>query len=303
MLPYPDTFFELQKQFPSEQFCRDYLARLRWPKGIKCPRCGGGVLWVRTDRPLRECAGCGYQQSLIAGTLLQDTSLPIQTWFHAIWWVTNQKSGMSALGLQRALGLGSYRTAWALLHKLRVAMVRPGREPLVGAVEVDEVFLDGIKLRKLIIIAAEIDGKKTGRIRIQRIVERSSRELFPFIQKHIEKGSTIVTDGWQGYKSIIKHGYVHEPMRPPSVWEDPDQDPDHDALLPRVHRVASLLRRWHMGTLHGRIDEEHLDTYLNEFVFRFNRRNSGSRGLLFYRLLENCVQTDPKTYSALIKKH
>jgi transposase-like protein/Zn ribbon nucleic-acid-binding protein len=301
MLPYPKTFSEFQTQFPNEQFCRDYLAKLRWPHGVRCPRCSGGVFWNRSDRPLKECVECGYQQSLFAGTIFQDTSLPILTWFNGIWWVTNQKTGISALGLQQALGLGSYRTAWLLLHKLRIAMVRPKREPLSGDVEVDEVYLGGVNNKDLIAVAAEIDGKKTGRIRMERIANRSSKELLKFIQNNIEKGSVIVTDGLTSYDAVKENGYQHKPMRKPYFWED--QDPDHEALLPRVHRVASLLKRWYYGTHHGRVEKKNLDTYLNEFVFRFNRRTSGSRGLLFFRLIENCVLTDPKTYSTLTSKH
>jgi len=297
MLPYPKTFSELQKQFPNEDFCRDYLSKLRWPKGVRCPKCRGGLFWLHKNRPLKECTNCSYQLSLLAGTIFQDTSLPIRTWFQAAWWVTNQKTGMSALGLQRALGLGSYRTAWMLLHKLRVAMVRPKRAPLSGAVEVDEVFLGGINNKQLIAVAAEIDGQKTGRIRIQKIANRSTSSLARFIKNNIEKGSTIVTDGWNGYGAIEAEGYKHTPMRKPYFWQD--QDPDAAALLPRVHRVASLLKRWYYGTLQGRIEKKNLNTYLNEFVFRFNRRTSGSRGLLFLRLLENCIQTNPKAYSKL----
>jgi transposase-like protein len=300
--PYPKTLNEFLKAFSEETRCRAYLEKIRWKEGVSCPYCH------QTDRIRRisgrfepECGRCRRQFSVLVGTIFQDSHLPIKTWFYAIWWITNQKSGVSALGLQRALSLGSYRTAWLLLHKLRRAMVSPHQAQLSGEVEVDEVFIGGENNKKLIAVAAEIDGKRTGRIRIKKVKDRSTASLLPFVQGAIEQGSVVVTDGLKSYCEVVNHGYQHRPMKKPYYWEDPS--PDHDSLLPRLHRVASLLKRWYYGTLHGKIDPKYLDRYLDEFVFRFNRRMSTYRGLLFLRTLENAVNQKPIKYSDLKQTH
>jgi len=142
MEEYPKTMQEFQDSFTTEDGCREYLLRLRWPEGFRCPRYGNSQAW-QTGRMLFRCTECDLETSLTAGTLFQDTRKPLRLWFQAMWYVTNQKQGVNALGLQRLLGLGSYRTAWAWLHKLRRAMVRPGRDRLPGTVEVDETFIGG----------------------------------------------------------------------------------------------------------------------------------------------------------------
>jgi transposase-like protein len=223
-------------------------------------------------------------------------------WFRTIWLVTSQKTGASALGVQRVLGLGSYKTAWAWLQKLRRAMVRPGRDRLSGRVEVDESYIGGLEegthgrrtvKKALVAVAAEEDGKGTGRIRMRRIRSASAKELHSFVKGAVEPGSTVHTDGWDGYKGIEKKGYKHEitPLKGRKGSE----------LLPRVHRAVSLLKRWLMGTHQGAVSREHLDYYLDEFVFRFNRRTSRHRGKLFYRLLQNAVQVKPAPYDSLVK--
>jgi transposase-like protein len=223
----------------------------------------------------------------LAGTLFQDTKLPLDLWFQMMWWFMGQKSGASALSLQRNFGVGSYQTAFNLLSKLRSCMVQTGRQRLSGAVEVDEAFLGGLKNKAVIGIAAEIRGVATGRIRLQRLRAKSGGEIHGFITNLIEPGSTIVSDGNSTYRSIIEKGYQHDPKKKPYSWEPTHGDDER--LLPRVHRVASLLKRWYLGTYHGRVDKERLQTYLDEFVFRFNRRTSGSRGLVFHRLIEAAV--------------
>lgn len=296
MPDYPTTLRELHRRFSDEKACRDYLEKIRWPNGTHCPRCKESRLWVRSSRPLLKCAKCGYQISILAGTIFQDTKMPLSIWFEAIWWLTNQKSGVSALGLQRALEMSRHNTAWKMLHKLRIAMVRPDQDRLSGEVEVDEVFIGGENNKQLIGVAAQIDGKKTGRIRLQKISDRSGPVLQKFVEQHITPGSTIVTDGLKSYCGVENLGYIHKPMKKPYFWEE--KDGDADELLPRVHRVAALLKRWYYGTYHGRIEPKHLDTYLNEYTFRFNRRTSTSRGLLFYRVLENAVVINPQPYSS-----
>lgn len=256
-----------------------------------------------TARGMLRCAACQRQTSSIAGTILEGTRKPLRTWFQAMWFVTSQKGGGSALGLQRVLGLGSYQTAWAWLHKLRRAMVRPGRDRLAGRVEVDETYLGGpeggvrgrqTEDKALIVVAAQEDGKGVGRIRMRRIPDASAESLVPFVEESVEPGSAVHTDGWLGYVPLEMKGYIHEVSFLHGDPRSPSQ------LLPRVHRVVSLLKRWLMGTHQGAVSHEHLDYYLDEFTFRFNRRRSHARGLLFYRLLQQVVEVDPVPYARLV---
>jgi transposase-like protein/ribosomal protein L37AE/L43A len=297
---YPRTMLELERRFGDEETCRAYLFAMRWPRGFVCPRCGGREVWVQSSN-LWRCAHCRHHTSVLAGTIFQDSKLPLTVWFRAMWQVTSGKNGISALGLQRVMGFGSYKTAWAMLHKLRRAMVRPGRDRLRGVVEVDEAFWggeeEGVKGRQtldksLIVVAAEADGAGIGRIRMRRIPNASQATLYGFIAQAIEPGGTVRTDGWKGYCNL--KGYVHD--RHPQMR----QPADAEHLLPRVHRVISLLKRWLLGTHQGAIGHEHLDDYLDEFTFRFNRRKSASRGKLFYRLAQQAVQVEPAPYSSLV---
>ena len=300
---YPRTLAELEARFSSEEACREYLFRLRWPEGFRCSRCGESKTW-----PLRsgrwQCAGCGQQVSVTAGTIFQGTRTPLTAWFRAMWWMTSQKNGISALGLQRVLGLGSYQTAWVCLHKLRRAMVRPGRERLAGIVEADETYLGGLEegvrgrqtaSKALIAVAAEEDGKGIGRIRMRRIADASAHSLISFVQESVEPGSVVHTDGWLGYEPLQGSGYIHRLTFLRGQQKSPSE------LLPRVHRVVSLLKRWLLGTHQGAVSSEHLDGYLDEFTFRFNRRKSHSRGKLFYRLAQQAVAVEPTTYKAIIR--
>jgi ISXO2 transposase-like protein/transposase-like zinc ribbon protein len=212
---YPRTVVEFEARFATEDACRIYLSRLRWPDGFRC-RCGEAKAWG-TARGLRQCAACGAQTSVTAGTMFQDTRKPLRLWLHAMWWVTGQKTGASALGLQRLLGLGSYETAWTWLHKLRRAMVRPGRDRLSGRVEVDESFVGGAggaqgrstATKALIVIAAEEMGHAIGRIRLRRIPDGSADSLQTFVREAIEPGSLVHTDGWHGYDGLKAAGYRH----------------------------------------------------------------------------------------------
>ena len=218
MEDYPRNLTEFEARFASEEDCREYLFRLRWPDGFRCPGCGGGKSWP-LRRVLLQCAACGRQTSVTAGTIFQDTGSPLALWFGAMWWVTTQKNGASALGLQRVLGLNRYETAWTWLHKMRRAMVLPGRDLLAGRVEVDESYLGGLeqglrgrnlKNKALIAVAAQEDGRGIGRIRMNRIGDASGESLLPFVEKCIEPGSVVHTDGWPGYCGLKKEGYVHE---------------------------------------------------------------------------------------------
>jgi ISXO2-like transposase domain/Transposase zinc-ribbon domain len=300
---YPETLLEFERWFRTEEDCRDYVVKLRWPDGFRCLRCGHGQAWAGSRRILR-CGKCRKDNYVTAGTIFQDSHLPLRLWFRAIWWSTNQKSGVSALGLQRLLGLGSYRTAWSCLHKLRRAMVRPGRELLSGTVEVDEVYVGGLKrdnsshrAKACVLVAAEVRGKAIGRIRLQRIPDAREPHIVMGVRRTVAPGSKLVTDGAWAYKALIPHGYQHDR----EVQGDRSRrELDQMRPLPRVHRVASLLKRWLLGTYQGRVSGEKLDHYLEEFSFRFNRRHSEARGMLFYRLVQQCVNIAPVDYAAII---
>jgi len=300
---YPRTLTELETRFSSEKACLAYLYSLRWPSGFVCTVCGNTTCWTGGRRRL-ICRGCRRQTSITGGTIFQDSRMPLVLWFRAIWWITSQKNGASALGIKRVLGLGSYETAWTCLHKLRRAMVRPGRDRLSGRVEVDETYLGGLEegvhgrqtyKKALVAIAAQEDGQGIGRIRMRRIPDASASSLHGFVEKTIEAGSVVHTDGWEGYAGLEAKGYKHEatPLR--------GNRKAASQLLPRVHRVAALLGRWLLGTHQGAPSPEHLDYYLDEYTFRFNRRTSRHRGKLFYRLLQQAVVVAPVPYHSLIK--
>ena len=299
---YPRNRGEFEARFSTETSW-EYLVKLRWPDGFRCPRCGGRKSWP-VRRILLQCAGCGYQSSVTARTIFQDTRKPLTLWFRAMWAVTSQKNGASAIGIQRELGLGSYDTAWTWLHKLRRAMVRPGRDRLAGSVEVDESFWgseeEGMRGRQteskvLLVIAAQEDGKGIGRIRMRRIPDASAQSLMPFVEDAIEPGSLVHTDGWSGYDPLEGKGYRHR------ITFLKGRKESASDLLPRVHLVASLLKRWLLGTHQGAVSREHLDYYLDEFTFRFNRRKSHSRGKLFLRLAEQAVAVGPSPYKSMVR--
>ena len=301
-LDYPATYQQLLRWFPDDQACLDYLAKLRWPHGFVCPACGCQQFW-RTGAGLWMCRQCARRTSVTAGTIFHRTRTPLSTWFAAIWFVTSQKNGMSALGLQRVLGFASYETAWAWLHKLRRAMVRPDRDLLAGIVEVDETMVGGVTPGRfggasgkvpVMIAVAHNDGRRLGRVRMAVARRPGSLDLVEFAASVVEPGSTIRTDGARTLKHLADMGYIHEAT---VVYGATDKASE----LPGVHLVASLLKRWFIGTLHYRVEEQQLPYYLDEYTFHFNRRMSKSRGLLFYRLLQQAVRTDPHPLDTLLK--
>ena len=264
---------------------------------------------ARATRGRLICRGCRHQCSVTAGTLFDKTRTPLRVWFAAAWYLTSQKQGVSALGLQRVLGLTSYQTAWAILHRFRRAMVRPDRDLLSGTVEVDEAYLAlrrGAKVRRkgaryktlsrdpLVAIAVAVEvlqPKGFGRIRLRRIEAPTIEALMPFVCENVEPGATVRTDGSPIYRPLLKAGFDHDPFVILG-----SNTPAHRPL-PGVHRIASLLKRWLLGTHHGAVDPRHLDYYLDEFTFRFNRRTSRSRGMLFYRLIQQSTLATPVTYA------
>jgi transposase-like protein/Zn ribbon nucleic-acid-binding protein len=288
---YPEKFEDFLEWFGTEKDCIDYIAKIRWADGFKCPKCGAVNAWI-TEKGLMHCVECEHQTSVTAGTVFQGTRKSLKLWFHVMWWMVSQKTGCSALNLKNAMDFDSYETAWTWLHKLRKTMVRPNREMLAGNIEVDETYLGaeetGVKGREtdkkvLVVVAVEeIDGR-LGRVRFRCVKNASSDELIPFIQDNIEINSNVITDGWSSYKSLASKGYNH------TVYTISKSGMSADELLPNVHLVISLVKRWLLGTHQGAVSEKHLQAYLDEFSFRFNRRLSTHRGKLFYRLMQLAV--------------
>ena len=305
---YPRSLGELQAWFSTDAACLDYLEWLRWPNGFVCGACGCLGGWRIGDGRLM-CPSCGYRSSVTAGTIFHRTRTPLTVWFAACWAFASAKDGISALSLQRTLEIGSYQTSWAMLHRLRSVLVRPGRERLAGRVEVDETYVGGEERglsggrakgkKSLVGVAVEIKAPKGfGRCRLQIVDDGSAGSLHPFVTEAVEQGSVVITDGWQGYRGIDRLGYVHEPRSQRAAKASGDDPGD---LLIGVHRVASLAKRWLLGTHQGAVAPEHLESYLNEFVFRFNRRKSSNRGLVFHRMLELAVEHHPVPYKAIVR--
>ena len=304
---YPKTYQEFLDWFSDEDACRRYIFSCRWPQGFECGCCGAKAKPWTTSRGYLHCRQCGSEVSVTGGTLFDRTRMPLKTWFAAMWFLTSQKDGASALGLQRVLGLGSYQTAWAWLHKLRHAMVCPDRERLCGRIEVDETYIGGpdtngkrgrgSQKKEIVVIAVEVHSPKGfGRVRMRWIPDVSSESLVPFVCDVAEKGSEILTDGWQSYNELSKRGYKHDRI----VLSDTG-DPAH-VSMPGVHRIAALVKRWLLSTHQGAVSPKHLEYYLDEYTFRFNRRTSRSRGLLFYRLMQKTVLTSPLPYRQIVER-
>lgn len=295
---YPVSAMDFQDLFPTDEACFNYLCLLKWPEGFTCPHCQHRVAW-KMKKGAYRCQKCLKDTRVTAGTIFDKTRTPLRIWFNAAWYAVNQKNGVSALGLQKVLGLKSYETAWTWLHKFRTAMVRPGRDRLHGLVEVDETLIGGPQAGKrgrgaagkvLVLVAVEdrggTDQKGIGRIRLKIIADASGTTLTDAIAEMVEPGSTIRTDGWTGYNGLVEKGYKH------IVVKHQEEELGHDPT-PLVHRIASLLKRWLMGTHHGRVEVTHLRYYLDEYTFRFNRRRARSRGKLFYELLRQSLLVCP----------
>ena len=272
---FPKSLKEFQARFRDDAACRKYLAACRWPDGFRCSRCQQSEAFELPRRMLWQCKSCGRQTSPTAGTVLHRTRLPLTVWFWATYLVTTHTPGLSAVQLQRQLGI-SYETAWALLHKLRRAMVRPDREALKAKVEVDETYLGGPEAglkggrqlleKALIVGAVEVRGKAAGRVRLQVVPDASAPSLTGFVKGHVEPGAIILTDGWGAYAPLASMGYRHRP-RTQGTAERAGK------ILPHIHRVFGNLKTWLRGTHHG-VGHDHLQAYLDEFTFRFNRRRT-----------------------------
>jgi transposase-like protein len=295
---YPNTHREFVNMFPDDHACADYLSRLRWPEGFVCPACKSTVTPWKESRGRLGCPLCRYQTSVTAGTIFDKTRTPLTLWFDAAWHITTTKNGMSAKSLERTMGI-SYRVAWTMLQRFRVAMVNSERKQLAGSVEVDETLIGGVHegskrgrgtTKNIVVIAVEVKQPKGfGRVRMRHIKDTSSASLLPFVCDVVAPGSTALTDGWKGYNALPEHGYLHK-----KTVLSSSNDPAH-VSMPGVHRVSSLVKRWILGTHQGSVANNHLQSYLEEFTFRFNRRTSRSRGHVFRRLLEHAVATHPVT--------
>lgn len=297
---FPRTILEFQARFSDEKACLDYLAECRWPEGYVCPRCQGRSAWPLAARGLWECAACRYQVSLTAGTVLHKTHTAMHLWFWAAYLMTTGTPGISARQLQRQLGLSRYETAWTMLHKLRRAMVNPERTLLTGEVEVDECEVGGPEIgrrggRSLtaratqVIVAVEVRGQGSGRVRMKVIGDASGDTLTGFVIDTVAPGAIVHTDGWMGYAPLAKKGYTHRPRSQRAAKKAGDPDP----ILPRVHRAISNLKTWLRGT-HRSVGNEHLQVYLDEFTFRYNRR--GTPMAAFQSILGLGTTQAPTTY-------
>jgi hypothetical protein len=292
---FPRNKKEFDRRFRDEEACFQYLFSMRWPDGFRCSACGHDKHW-KSRRSLYICRKCEHQHSVTAGTIFHGTRKPLLDWFNAIWWFSTQKVSTSAANLQEQLDIGSYHTAWKWLQKLRACTVLPGREKLHGAVEADEVVVGGESSGKrgrgaehktLIAFAVEReDSGKLGRLRLGIINDSSAESLNSFVLTNVASGSTVKTDGWGGYNKLESLGYRHEK----TVQSKTE---DKDSVVPGVHLAASLLKRWLLGTFQGRFEPKFLQRYLDEFVFRFNRRKAGSPGQRFWRLLQSAAATKP----------
>ena len=303
---YPRNYAEFLSWFPDDDACLDYLDWLRWPTGFSCPHCLGGKGWRLGDGRW-WCKACRRRVSATAGAIFHRTQTPLTVWFASAWYMTTQKNGVSAKTLHRLLGFGSYQTAWAILHRFRSAMGHLGRDRLSGNVEVDETLIGGVHAGKrgrgavgkaLVAVAVEQNQPKGfGRCRLQFISNAERKTLRTFLLDHIEPGSLLLTDGLSSYAGAIGSDYLQQSFPVKGSGKQAHE------LLPGVHRVASLVKRRLLGTHQGAVEVDHMQAYLDEFTFRFNRRSSRARGMLFYRLLQRALEKGPLPFHALVVNH
>jgi len=308
MAGLPGDLPTFQARFGTDAQCRDYLFRARWPAGFCCVACGHGRAYHHQARVIDECAACGKQHSLRAGTMFEQTKTGLAKWFLAIFLVTSSKGGISAMELKRQMGFGSYQTAWSWLHKIRKAMVRPKRAPLSARVEADETYVGGPRPGRSgrgaagkTVVAGAVEsgrgqgrGRRLGRLRLAVVADASAASLEGFLAANVAKPATVATDGWSGYGGIAAAGYAHAPISLAAGWGDA-------ALrLPAIHLVFGLAKRWLLGTHHGAVSNKHLPAYLDEYVFRFNRRTAKNLSHRFARVIQHAVLTPPTTYRDLV---
>src|SRR3954470_2692705 len=310
MLPdgLPEDLPSFLARFGTDEQCREYLFKARWPEGFRCAACGHDDSCTLKTKIVYECVACRKQHSLLAGTIFEQTKTGLSRWFLAIYLVTSSKGGIAATELRRQLGLGSYGTAWSWLHKIRKAMVRPERRPLAGRVEADETYVGGPRPgrrgrgaagKTLVGGAVESGrggawGRRLGRLRAGVLPAAGAGSLEAFLAGAVAKPATVAIDGWSGYAGLPTAGYRREPV---NLSAAPGDATSH---LPAIHLVFGLAKRWLLGTHHGAVGTRHLPAYLDEYVFRFNRRTARRLSHGFARLVEQAVQTKPTTYRGLV---
>ncbi|MGH2951701.1 MAG: IS1595 family transposase [Solirubrobacterales bacterium] len=300
---FPRSIVEFQRRFPDDAACRAYLFASRWPGGFRCPRCQGRKVGDEHRRQLWQCKRCGYQVSATAGTIMHKTRTALTLWFWAAYLVATHTPGISAVQLQRQLGISRYETAWLILQKLRRAMVAPERDQLTGEVEVDETLVGGRREgrhvarrrdeKALVGVIVEVRGPGSGRLRLEVLSDASGDTLTPWVKALVVPGAIVHTDGWKAYEGLAGAGYEHRPRL------QRRDHPDHQKLLPRAHRAASNLKTWLQGTHRG-VSPEHLPVYLDEFVFRHNRRRTPMAA--FQTLLGLGAQREPSTYRQITRR-
>ena len=318
------------ERFGSDARCRAWLVRARWPEGFRCAGCGHDQAYSHKKRLIEECRACGKQHSILAGTIFEQTKTGLAKWFLAIYLVTSSKGGISAMELERQMGFGSYQTAWSWLHKIRRAMIRPDRQPLADRVEADETLIGGPRPGRpgrgaagKTVVAGAVEarpgkarGRRLGRLRLAVLPDASAKSLSGFLVANVDRPGAVATDGWAGYSGLRAKGYDHEPINlarsraglrtrvAARMDRSAAADRWGDAVLrlPAIHLVFALAKRWLLGTHHGAVGTKHLQAYLDEFVFRFNRRTAKTVSHRFARLVEQAVQTGPLTYRALVAR-
>jgi len=289
---FPKTATEFERRFATEEDCRAYWIKARWGGKPACARCGSTYVWPIRGGTTFECRECDHQTSLTSGTLLEKTHKPLKMWFRAVFEISTRRTGISAKDLQRIMGFGSYKTAWAWLHKLRAALVRPEREPLGPFVQMDEALVGGKggPHKELVLVAAEADG----RVRLAHAETNDKATLRRFADGQIASDARVVTDGLASYDSDSLGDRTYE-----RIVQTKAERREGDALQV-CHWTISLLKRWLLGTHAGAVGPKHLQAYLDEFAFRHNRRKTNGVGRIAARVIEQLVGRQPLTMRSLI---
>lgn len=288
---FPKTAVEFEKRFATEEACRAYWIEARWGGEPACARCSSKRVWSERGGFLFECADCGHQTSLTSGTVLEKTRKPFRMWFRAVFEISSRRNGISAKELQRIMGFGSYETAWTWLHKLRAALVRPSREPLAEAVQIDEAFVGAKRAGKsLVLVATETDG----RVRMAQADNNDAETIKRFADAEIAPDASVTSDGHKGYgaKSLGEREHA-------AIVQTKAERAEDDSLQ-RAHWAISLLKRWLFGTHGSAVSAKHLQAYLDEYVFRYNRRKTKGVGRIAARTIERLVATPPLTMRRLV---
>ena len=290
---FPKTAIEFEERFQTEEDCRAYWMEARWGGEPACAKCESTRVWEERGGRLFECAKCGHQTSLTSGTVLEKTKKPFKVWFRAVFEIASRKNGISAKELQRIMGFGSYKTAWSWLHKIRASLMQPDAKPLDQAVEIDEAYVGSKRLGKALVLVAVEHG---GRVRLALAENNDEATIKRFADAYIAGSADITTDGHAGYNSHSLGERRHEPK-----VQTPAEKRENDAMQ-QAHWVVSLLKRWLLGTHGGAVKTRHLQSYLDEFQFRYNRRKTNGAARLTARAIERLVAEPVRTMKQIIKE-